>query len=109
MQTSNLYSAIRLIFSIFLLLCFDVLPGKRLLDNIAEAFSPRSPSKSPSKSPRKEESIKRSKSESKENIPASALDPQEKKKGAGRGRRHKLYSDDYISEPFETTGDFVVS
>lgn len=32
----------------------------------------------------------------------------EKKSGRGRGR-HKLYKEDtYISEPFESTGEFVV-
>ena len=76
--------------------------GKRILDNIAEAFSPKSPTK--------EDNSSSARIESKENLatPSNVEVPEKKPSGRGRGR-HKLYKEDtYISEPMEFTGGFVV-
>ena len=76
--------------------------GKRILDNIAEAFSPKSPTK--------EDNSSSARIESKENLatPTNLEVPEKKPSGRGRGR-HKLYKEDtYISEPMEFTGGFVV-
>lgn len=92
----------------FILTCIII--GKRILDSIAETFSPKSPTRSPTKSPLREDnsgdySEKGNKVGSREN---GCSEGQETEKKRGRGR-HKLYKEDtYISEPFESTGDFLV-
>ena len=82
--------------------------GKRILDNIAEAFSPKSPTKENNPNT---DFDKKSHGDSKENlVTPSNLEVQDKKpSGRGRGR-HRLYKEDtYISEPMEFKGEFVVS
>ena len=86
---------------------FFLILGKKILDNIAEAFSPKS---SPTKDRDSSHGDKTSRSDSKENLatPSSLEVPEKKPAGRGRGR-HRLYKDDtYISEPMEFKGDFVV-
>ncbi|XP_052821444.1 kinesin-like protein KIF20B isoform X3 [Mya arenaria] len=85
--------------------------SKRILDSISETFSPnKSPNKSPVKSPLREDNSRnvqsRENSRSRENV---GNDPQSEKKSAGRGRgKHRLYKEEtFISEPMDTTKDFV--
>ncbi|KAL4221165.1 hypothetical protein ACF0H5_019424 [Mactra antiquata] len=92
--------------------------GKRLLDSIAETFSPKSPTRSPTRSPVKSplredngpQSCSKDIRSSRDNLHCDT-DTHDKKSSSSRGKsRHKLYKEDsYISEPFTSTGDFVQS
>lgn len=87
---------------------FDFFLGKRILDSIAETFSPKSPKdRSPVKSPLKEDNSSSScqRKPSGDNV---SVENSVGKSDRSR-RKHRLYSEDtYISDPIETTGEFVV-